>query len=371
MQQSVLTLFFVILFAAAQASDAEARFNRAIALQQEGKLAEAADEYRAALKIRPAYLEAHANLGVVLARLGRYEEAVASYESALKLAPQLLPILLNLGIAHYRAGQFPKAIDVFERYLQKKPETVQARQLHGLSLAAMGRDEEAIAQIEQTLAAAPPDAAVLYALGLSQLRAAKPGFRATLERLASFPQGLPALHMLQGQAFFRDREFEQALEELKEAEKLNPDLPRLHYVLGSTCLQLGRNKEAIAAFEIALRRAPEDAPTLYQLAYALEADGNLEAARGRVDESLRLAPDSPESNALAGRILFKLGKPGEALKPLEFAAARRSADHELRFTLARVYQRLGRKDDAAREFAEVQRLKAEQLKKDRGNTPKP
>ncbi|MFN0086533.1 MAG: tetratricopeptide repeat protein, partial [Blastocatellia bacterium] len=113
------------------------------------------------------------------------------------------------------------------------------------------------------------------------------------------------------------------------------------------------------------------AAALYQLAYALESDGDLTAARERVGQSLRLAPDSPESNALAGRILFKLGTPAEALKPLEFAAARRPADHELRFTLARVYQRLGRKDDAAREFAEVQRLKAEQLKKDRGNTPKP
>ncbi|MFN0085008.1 MAG: tetratricopeptide repeat protein, partial [Blastocatellia bacterium] len=300
MPRSVLTSIFVLLFALQQASDPTGRFNRAVAMQQEGRFAEAADEYRAVLKSRPDYMEAHANLGVVLARMGRYEEAVTAYESALRLAPQVMPIMLNLGIAYYRAGQFARAIEVFESYLRQRPETVQARQLYGLSLAALGRDEEAIDQIERTLAAAPPDAATLYALGLSQLRAAKPGFRVTLERLAAFPQGLPALHLLQGQAFFRDREFEQALDELKEAEKLNPDLPRLYYVLGSTSLQLGRNKEAIAAFENALRRVPEDAAALYQLAYALESDGDLTAARERVGQSLRLAPDSPESNALAG-----------------------------------------------------------------------
>jgi Flp pilus assembly protein TadD len=56
---------------------------------------------------------------------------------------------------------------------------------------------------------------------------------------------------------------------------------------------------------------------------------------------------------------------------LELAASKKPNDHELRYTLARVYQQLGRKEDAAREFAEVQRLKAEQLKKDRANTPRP
>ena len=99
-----LLLTITFAFLPAQTPDPAAQFSRAVQLQQQGKLTEAADEYRAALKTKPDYLEAHANLGVVLARLGKYEEAVASYESALKLAPQLMPILLNLGIAHYRAG---------------------------------------------------------------------------------------------------------------------------------------------------------------------------------------------------------------------------------------------------------------------------
>ena len=65
------------------------------------------------------------------------------------------------------------------------------------------------------------------------------------------------------------------------------------------------------------------------------------------------------------------GKAADAVKPLEAAVAKTPDDPERRYWLARVYQQLGRKEDAAREFAEVQRLKAEQLKKDRANTPKP
>lgn len=371
MKQTILTFIIVALAAFQQTQDAAAKFSRAVALQQQGKLDEAAAEYRAALALKPDYPEAQANLGVTLARLGKYDEAIAAYETALKLAPHLTPILLNLGIAHYRAGQHAKAAEALKSFLEKRPDSVQARQLYGLSLVELGRDEEAITQFEMTLDAAPPDAAALYNLGLAYLRLGKPGFRATLERLASFPAGRPALHLLQGQAFLRDLEFDKALEELQAAAKLNPDLPRLHFALGLAHLKLSHNKEAIAAFEEESKRNPQDFPTIYYLADALEKDGDLDVAKRQVEAALKLDSQSPEANGLLGKILFKQGKAAEALKPLEFASAKKTTDHELRYTLARVYQQLGRREDAAREFAEVQRLKAEQLKKDRANTPKP
>jgi tetratricopeptide (TPR) repeat protein len=370
-KQTCLTFIIAALVAFLQTQDATAKFNHAVELQQQGKLVEAAAEYRAALSIKPDYAEAQANLGAVLARLGKYDEAVAAYESALKLAPHLTPILLNLGIAHYRAGKFDRAVTVFQRLLEQRPDVTQARQLYGLSLAALGRDEEAVKQLEQTIDAAPPDAAALYSLGLAYLRLGKPGFRATLERLAAFPAGRPALHLLQGQAFLRDQEYEKALEELQSASQLNPDLPRLHFSLGLAHHQLGHNKEAVAAFEEEAKRSPQDFATIYYLADALEKDGNVSAARQRVEAALTLDPQSPEANGLLGKILLKQGKAVDAVKPLEFSVTKKPDVHELRYTLARVYQQLGRREDAAREFAEVERLKSEQLKKDRARTPKP
>jgi tetratricopeptide (TPR) repeat protein len=369
-----LLLTLILAFAPQQPSDAAAKFSRAVELQQQGKLIEAAAEYRAALAIKPDYPEAQANLGVVLSRLGKYDEAIVAYESALRLAPHLAPIQLNLGIAHYRAGQYAKAAETLRSFLEKKPDSVQARQLYGLSLVEIGQDEDAIIQLELTLDAAPQETAVLYSLGLAYLRSnkpGKPGWREMIERLAAFPAGVPTAHLLRGQSLIAGREYERAIEELQKAAALNPDLPRLQYSLGLAYEQLKRNKEALVAFENELKRSPQDFLTLYYLAYLNEAEGNLNAAERHLDSALKLAPESPEANAVAGKILFKQGKAAEALKPLEFAATKKPNDHELRYTLARVYQQLGRKEDAAREFAEVQRLKAEQLKKDRANTPRP
>lgn len=371
MGQTLILLLAVLSLCFQQASDATARFNRGYELQQQDKLSEAAAEYRAALKLNPDYVEAQANLGVVLARLGNYEEAITAYESALRLAPQLTPILLNLGIAHFRANRFEKAAEIMEKFLSVRPDSLQARQLLGLSLVELGRDAEAIPQLEATLKSVPRDAAVLYALGLAYLRAGKPGLRSTLERLADFPAGLPALHLLQGQAMLGNQEYEQALEELNEAARLNRDLPRVHYSLGLAYLKLNRNREAIASFEEELRRKPQDFSTLYYLAFLQEAEGNLDAARQRLDVALKLEPQSTEANALLGKILVKQGRDAEALGPLERAVAKDPSDPIKRYLLARLYRQLGRQADANREFAEVQRLKAEQLKNDRARTPKP
>src|SRR5258706_8444726 len=101
-----LILMALCCIGAQQTGDGTARFNRAVELQRQGALEEAAGEYQALLKAKPDYVEALANLGGVLSRLGRYEESVDAYEKALKLAPQLTPLQINLGIAHHRAGQF-------------------------------------------------------------------------------------------------------------------------------------------------------------------------------------------------------------------------------------------------------------------------
>ena len=365
-------LIAIILFAGfGQSTEMTERFKKAAELQRQGALEQAATEYRALLAIKPEYLEAQANLGVVLAQMGRYDEAITAYESALKLAPTFQPLRLNLGIAYYRAGRFEKAIPVFEQVLNSAPEALQARQLLGLSFVELGRDADALPHLQRALGLAPDDPAVLYSLGLAYLRLGKPEMRAIVNRLSELSNGIAAAYLLKGQALLASFEFERAVPELEMARKLNPELPRLDYSLGLGYLKLGRNREAITCFEKELMRAPRDFSTLYYLAYLHEADGDLSAALARLKAGLMLEPQSAEGNTLLGKILIKQGKSAEALLPLQKAVEQDPQDPDKRFMLARVYQQIGRDEEAAREFTEVQRLKVEKLKTDRARTPKP
>lgn len=83
------------------------------------------------------------------------------------------------------------------------------------------------------------------------------------------------------------------------------------------------------------------------------------------------AARSVEASSLLGKILLKQGKAAEAVAPLEAAIALKPNDSNTRFLLARAYQRAGRRKDAARKFAEAQRLKNQELEKERREAPKP
>ncbi len=131
------------------------------------------------------------------------------------------------------------------------------------------------------------------------------------------------------------------------------------------------NGDAIREFVLELRRLPADYWSLYYLAFLYEAGGDLDAARERVGAALKIEPRSLEANSLLGKILLKQGEAAEAVAPLEAAIAQNPNDSNTRFLLARAYQQSGRRKDAAREFAEAQRLKDQGIEKERKGAPKP
>jgi tetratricopeptide (TPR) repeat protein len=355
----------------AQPSAAEAAFNRAMGLQQKGQWPEAADAWRKFLELEPSHAGAHANLGAVLSRLGQYDEAVKCYDNALRLNPRLTDALFNLGVAHYRAGQFLKATEALSRYLADRPDSWQSRQILGLALIELGRDEEAAPLLEAALESNPQDASLLFGLGLVYLRLKRPEVKTMIERLAANSAGEPFAHLLKGQNYLADSDFRHAVESLESAAKLSDDLPRLHFSLGVAYLRAGRNQEAIRAFERELKRMPRDYWTLYYLAFLHDAEGQLDAARERAQLALALQPRSADAGALLGKVLLKQGKAAEAVPPLETAVAQNPNDANLRFQLARAYQQSGRRQDAAREFAEAQRLKDRGIEKERKGATKP
>ena len=171
--------------------------------------------------------------------------------------------------------------------------------------------------------------------------------------------------------------FEQATRELVDASRQTKpsrsvEIHTAANRMGAALAEWDRRVAALQAQSNAeLAGTPRDFSTLYYLAYAHEGDGGLDAALERIRQALKLAPQSAEANALAGKILTKQDRPGEALAYLEKAVKSDPADPNKRYLLARAYQSLGRREEADREFAEVHRLKGDQFKSDQARTPRP
>jgi tetratricopeptide (TPR) repeat protein len=382
-QSRILGLLLTLLaspgLAAGQLPAAEA-FNRAVELQRQGDWAAAVPAWFAFLKLEPNHAGAHANLGTALSRLNRYEEAIASFETALRLNPGLTPLLYNLSFAHVRAGQHARAVESLDTYLKSNPNFLPARRLLGLALVELGRDAEAVVQLESAMAADRPDApgaedaadaATLYALGLAYVRLRRAELERVISRLAALPGGAALSQLLAGQVHLREADDRRAVETFEAARRLDPALPRLHFSLGVAYLRSERRADAVRAFEQELRRQPRDFWTLYYLAYLDEADGRMDAARERLRAALDVDARSVEANALLGKIRLRQGQAAAAVAPLELAVAGNPADSNTRFLLARAYQQSGRARDAAREFAEVRRLKNLGIEAERSKLSKP
>src|SRR5215471_9237631 len=85
----------------------------ALALEREGKFAEAADAWRAVVKQEPRNAAAWASLGLDLARTQDYASAVAAYHKAVALDAKLPGLQLNLGLAEFKRNNLEAAVAPF------------------------------------------------------------------------------------------------------------------------------------------------------------------------------------------------------------------------------------------------------------------
>jgi protein O-GlcNAc transferase len=112
-----------------QPDSVRSRDNLGVALAHvPGRLDEAIEQFRAALRLDPSFAGAHNNLGLALSqRKERVPEAVAEYQSAIRLDPGFAPAWYNLGAALYQLGNLKAAADAFREELRLSPDEPSGR----------------------------------------------------------------------------------------------------------------------------------------------------------------------------------------------------------------------------------------------------
>ena len=113
-------------------------------LARSGRLADAADRYRRAVKEDYSYTAAYNELGTVLFGLKRYEEAIRAFRIALRDNPDYHLGWYNLGYALRKTGRLLPAIAAYNKFIQVRPRDPDP--YFGLALAqkAAGNNQEAI-----------------------------------------------------------------------------------------------------------------------------------------------------------------------------------------------------------------------------------
>lgn len=136
--------------------------------------------------------------------------------------------------------------------------------------------------------------------------------------------------------------------------------------LALTQWNASRDAEAEKSFEAGVRKFPRDA--FFELKYALfllnspeENDPGRQAQiKALLKKSEELDDSIAETHFQLGNLAMKENRYDEALKELQIAATQDPELSKVHYTVARVYRRIGREEDAAKETEIFNKLKAKE-----------
>ena len=134
-------------------------------LRGSGKLPEAIEAWRQAVKLDPGYADAWEAMGQAYLENGRYKDAIAAFEEALKADPGRARVLGSIGDAHFHAGKWTQSVASYQAALKSDPSLTGLYYRLGRAHSEMGQYDKAIAFYQKALSVSPDNAQAWYHLG--------------------------------------------------------------------------------------------------------------------------------------------------------------------------------------------------------------
>jgi tetratricopeptide (TPR) repeat protein len=290
------------------------------ALLQKGRVDEAMDHFKKAVKITPTYADGYYNLGNALMQIGHSDEAMELFRKVLEIQPSHIKANNNLGVALMRSGRPDEAIAYCQKAIDLNPDYAEAHYNLGAVFGMLGRLDEAVEQYRIAIQLKPDYADahgnlanVLATQG--KFDEAIPEYRRTLELVPDSAQA----HFRFGQALQGQRNFGAAIQEYQKALDLAPGHLPVHLSLAwllATCPDnsLRNGKKAVALAEQAGLISGAESPQLLDtLAAAYAEAGRFPEAIETARRALNLSAvqnNKPLAEVIQTRLkLYEAGSP--------------------------------------------------------------
>jgi len=301
---------------------AQAHLNLGILYTQQSRYREAVDEFQQALKIDPANDAARASCIKSLIILGQVDDALPMAEEHLRQNPKKAEALYLLGAVQRQRGQYAAAEPALANAVALQPDFYDSRYDYGFVLAKLGKRPEARAQLERALKLKPDSgearfqlATILRAMGLKQQAD---------EQLKMFQEG--------------------------KTESVGQDVAGVKVNQANQYLTSGDPQRAIALYREAIVADPKNGRTYYDLALALDREGDAASERKALETSITLDANFAPSQNQYGLLCLEAGELDRAEQHLKAAIALDPQFAEAQSNLGVLYGRQGKNDEAERLF---------------------
>jgi tetratricopeptide (TPR) repeat protein len=266
-----------------------------------------------------------------------------------------------LGIAYYHSKQYLPAIEQLSPNVEKLPEgsLEQREAIHVLGLCKYlaGRLTEAIPFLERARAWATDNHELAYTLGMAYAQTHESArARESFARLFRVAPDSTAAHVLTAQMMIRVKIDDLAETELRQALREDPKIPQANFLLGELAIFQGKLDEGIALMNREIELNPGNANAFYRLgdAYALQL--NWDEAVGPLKKSIWLNPYFSAPYIVLGKTYLKKNQLVPAEGILRRAVEMDPNNKSAHYLLAQTLRKLGREEEAKREFEATQRL---------------
>jgi len=320
---SILASLLVLLFSYTLLGGQDVQVPRTVLQQaasdfQAGKVSEAEQALRGALKQAPGDPAALGLLGVVLDAQKRFEEAEGAYKRALAVAPGSAALLNNLGNHYMALGKLDLARAAFLKVVAAAPRHPNANlQLAQISIDAR-QGPAALKYLDRLPSedqASPPVAIMrAKALKLAGQDAAAGNLLAEIEKNAGNDPGIASSIGMVYVDWQRYADAENAFARALDADPTNFDIL---YNLGLAAQHAGHLPRAVEVYQVALRQRPQDNDCLFNLASIYIQTGRADEAIVPLMQAHNAAPERPDVLLALAQTSQDLGFYGDAAGSLD------------------------------------------------------
>jgi Flp pilus assembly protein TadD len=319
----------------------------------------AAPEFKAILAIDPNNVDAHGNLGAVLFFRGAYADAVPQLRAAVKLRPTLWKTQALLGIAEKRTGNIDGARRDLEKAFPNLTET-KIRTDTGMELieiySSTGDLDKAAVTVSTLRKQDPTNGATLYAA----YRIYSDLADESLLSLSVVDPNSARMHQALAHELAKRGDTAKAIENYRDALKLDPTLPGLHYELAemlSTLATPEGSREAESEYQAALQANPDDAQAESRLGEIALRANDLPKASEHYSRAVQLQPNNPEAALGLAKVLMSQDQLQKAEVLLQHALQLEPTNATAHYRLSTLYRQTGRAAQAKHEIEEYQKYR--------------
>jgi tetratricopeptide (TPR) repeat protein len=307
---------------------------------------------RQVVSLDPGNVNAQANLGVLLFFQGSYRDAIPPMRAALQLHPELSRIQALLGMAEKRTGNPQQAEQDLERAFpnldDKKIQVEAGLELVELHVAS-GQLDRALAVAARLQELAPQNPQIL----LAQYQISRQMMYQSLLGMMMVSPDSAEMRMIMGGELGRQGDRTAAIAQYRQAIRLNPKLPGVHYELAELLRSSSDavlNAQADEEYKAAVRINLYDILSWRRLGEIASAKGDFSAAEEHYEKALSLQPKDSDAKTGLAIVFISTNRITEAISLLEDALKDDPANLVAHYRLSGLYRRAGRTADAEREI---------------------